>query len=215
MILDVCQIMIKKVFLSFIFIFFNWINGYSQFVEYKTFVDSTEVKILIMDGDTMIVAALEKISVKAPKEFDYSDDRERYIRYKRWAAIVYPYAVQGVRLYRQIENETANSSKREKKRFIKDIEKRLNEEFEKPLRNLSRTQGLILTRMMERNLGKPFYTIIKELKGRFTAGYYNQIGKFYGYDLKDGYRVGADPVMDAILDDFDLNKDLENWKKPE
>lgn len=61
----------------------------------------------------------------------------------------------------------------------------------------------------------PFYKIIKELKGGFTAGYYNQIGKFYGYDLKDGYRVGADPVMDAVLEDFDLNKDLENWKKPE
>ncbi|WP_407069874.1 DUF4294 domain-containing protein [Loigolactobacillus coryniformis] len=54
---------------------------------------------------------------------------------------------------------------------------------------------------------------MKELKGGFTASYYNQFGKFYGYDLKDGYRIGADPVMDAVLQDFDLNKDLEQWQK--
>ncbi|MEO6189688.1 MAG: DUF4294 domain-containing protein, partial [Saprospiraceae bacterium] len=100
----------------------------------------------------------------------------------------------------------------EKRKFVKEIGGRLEDEFEKPLKNLSRTQGLILTKMMERNIGKPFYTIIKELKGGFRASFYNRMGKFYGYDLKDGYREGADPIMDAVLDDFDLNKDLENWK---
>lgn len=166
-----------------------------------------------MNGDTLIVTELEKISVKAPKEFEYTDERERYLRYKRWAAIVYPYAVQGVRLYRQIEEETKDKSKRGRRKFVRSIEKRLEDEFEKPLKNLSRTQGLILTKMMERNLNKPFYQIIKELKGGFTATYYHEFGKFYGYNLKDGYREGADPIMDAILQDFDLSKDLEQWQK--
>ncbi|MFN8279457.1 MAG: DUF4294 domain-containing protein [Saprospiraceae bacterium] len=201
--------------LSFLLIFIIREQVSAQYTEYKTVVNGEEVRVLIMDGDTMIIAELEKISVKAPKEFDYTDERERYLKYKRWAAIVYPYAVQGVRLYRQIEKETEGDSRRQKRKVIREIEGRLNDEFEKPLKNLSRTQGLILTKMMEKNIGMPFYKIIKELKGGFTAGYYNQIGKFYGYDLKDGYRVGADPVMDAVLEDFDLNKDLENWKKPE
>lgn len=205
----------NKMLLCFMCLILNSINGLSQFIEYKTSVDGEAVKILIMDGDTLIVAELEKILIKAPKEFDYSDERELYNKYKRYAAVVYPYAVQGVRLFRQIEQETEGQSKRERRRFIKDIEKRLEEEFEKPLKNLSRTQGKILTKMMERNLGKPFYDIIKELKGGFSARYYNSIGKIYGYDLKDGYREGADPIMDAVLQDFDLNKDLENWKKKE
>ncbi|MEP7197011.1 MAG: DUF4294 domain-containing protein [Saprospiraceae bacterium] len=194
-----------------VFLFQDCLNA--QFTEYITVIDGEEVKLQIMNGDTMIIAELEKISVKAPKEFDYTDEKERYLRYKRWAAVVYPYAVQGVRLYRQIELETNNFSHREKRKFVKSIEKRLEDEFEKPLKNLSRTQGLILTRMMEKSIGKSFFTIVKELKGGFKASYYNQMGKFFGYDLKDGYREGADPIMDSILDDFDLTKDLEEWQK--
>ena len=201
-----------EIFSYIILCFIHFADLSAQFAEHKLLVNGEEVKILIMDGDTMIIAELEKISVKAPKEFDYTEEKERYFRYKKWAAIVYPYAVQGVRLYRQIEKETEGDSKREKRKFVKEIGGRLEDEFEKPLKNLSRTQGLILTKMMERNIGKPFYTIIKELKGGFKASFYNQMGKFYGYDLKDGYREGADPIMDAVLDDFDLNKDLENWK---
>ncbi|NOT36781.1 MAG: DUF4294 domain-containing protein [Saprospiraceae bacterium] len=193
--------------------FFFFIKLNSQYVEYRTQIDGEYVTLLIMDGDTMIMTELEKISVKAPKEFEYTDEKEKYLRYKKWAAIVYPYAVQGVRLYKQIEEETKGQSKRERRRFVRSIEKRLEDEFEKPLKNLSRTQGLLLTKMMERNLGKPFFTIIKELKGGFTASYFNEFSKFYGYDLKDGYRVGADPIMDAVLEDFDLNKDLEQWQK--
>lgn len=196
-----------------LFLSATWIRLDAQYIEHKAIIDGEEVTVLIMDGDTLIMTELEKISVKAPKEFEYSDERQRYLRYKRWAAIVYPYAVQGVRLYKQIESETRDMSRRERKRFIKSIEKRLEDEFESPLKNLSRTQGLILTKMMERNLDKPFYSIIKELKGGFTASYYNQFGKFYGYHLKDGYREGADPIMDAVLQDFDLSKDLEQWLK--
>lgn len=81
--------------LSFLLIFIIREQVSAQYTEYKTVVNGEEVRVLIMDGDTMIIAELEKISVKAPKEFDYTDERERYLKYKRWAAIVYPYAVQG------------------------------------------------------------------------------------------------------------------------
>ena len=102
------------------------------------------VRVLVMEGDTIVVAQLERISITAPKEFDYSDERERYAKYRRYAAVVYPYAVQGVRLYTQLSKETEGKSKRERKRLYKEISKRLEDEFETPLKNLSRTQGLNL-----------------------------------------------------------------------
>ena len=141
----------------------------AQYTEHTTIVDGQEVKVLILEGDTIVVAQLEKISVTAPKEFDYSDDRERYAKYRRYAAVVYPYAVQGVRLYTQLSRETEGKSKRERKRLYKEISKRLEEEFETPLKNLSRTQGLILTKMMEKAIDKSFYDIIKEFKCGFSA----------------------------------------------
>lgn len=181
----------------------------AQYREYITTVDGEQVKILVKEGDTIVLAELERISVTAPKEFDYTDDRERYAKYRRYAAVVYPYAVQGVRLYHQLQKATEGKSRREKKKLYREIEKRLEDEFEKPLRNLSRTQGLILTKMMERALDKSFYDIVKELKGGWGATYYNEFSKLYGYRLKHKYVFGEDEVMDAVLQDFDLTKDLE------
>lgn len=181
----------------------------SPYKEFITIVDGEPVKVLVIDGDTLVIANLELISVTAPREFDYTEDRERYSKYRRYAAIVYPYAVQGLRIYKQLEKESEGKSKRERKRMIKEISGRLKDEFEEPLKNLTRTQGLILTKMMERALNKPFYEIIKELKGGFTAMYWNQLGKLYDYQLKEEYRVGKDPILDAVLDDFDVLKDLK------
>lgn len=181
----------------------------SPYKEFITTVDGEPVKVLVIDGDTLVIANLELISVTAPREFDYTEDRERYSKYRRYAAIVYPYAVQGLRIYKQLEKESEGKSKREKKRMIKEISGRLKDEFEEPLKNLTRTQGLILTKMMERALNKPFYEIIKELKGGFTAMYWNQLGKLYDYQLKDEYRVGKDPILDAVIEDFDVLKDLK------
>ncbi len=52
---------------------------------------------------------------------------------------------------------------------------------------------------------KAFYDILKELKGSFTAAYWNQFSKAWGYNLRDGYIHGEDNVMDAVLSDFDLS----------
>ena len=57
-------------------------------------------------------------------EFDYSDDRDRYLKYRRNAAVVYPYAVQAIRLYNQLMIETEGKSEKEKKKVI--ILKRVN-----------------------------------------------------------------------------------------
>ncbi len=181
----------------------------SPYKEFITIVDGEPVKVLVIDGDTLVIANLELISVTAPREFDYTEDRDRYSKYRRYAAIVYPYAVQGLRIYKQLEKESEGKSKREKRKMIKEISGRLKDEFEEPLKNLTRTQGLILTKMMERALNKPFYEIIKELKGGFTAMYWNQLAKMYDYHLKDEYRVGKDPILDAVLEDFDVLKDLK------
>lgn len=183
-------------------------TSFGQYTEYKTVVDGEEVLIQIREGDTIVIAELERISVVAPKEFDYSDDREKYAKYRRYAAVVYPYAVQGIRLYKQLEQITEGKSKREKRKLYKEIENRLEDEFEKPLKNLSRTQGLILTKMMEKALDKSFYEIIKELKGGWSATYYNEFSKIYGYKLKEKYIYGADEVMDAVLEDYDVSKDI-------
>ena len=161
-----------------------------EYKEYNMMVDSQWVTVFVKEGDTIIVASLEKVVVQAPKEFDYGDQRELYSKYL-------------------FDNrEFSIFSEKEQKKIIKNLNKQLKDEFEDPLKNLTRTQGLLLTKMIEKKFDKSFYDIIKELKGGFSAYYWNVLSKQFGYDLKNEYRYGADEVMDAVLEDFDINKDL-------
>ena len=50
----------------------------------------------------------------------------------------------------------------------------LKVKFKDPLKKLSRTEGKVLIKMIERELEKPVYTVVKELKGGFTAVYFNK-----------------------------------------
>ncbi len=62
--------------------------------------------------------------------------------------------------------------------------------------------------MIERELDTPMYDLIKDLKGGFTAGYYNQFGKLYGYKLKEGYIAGTDKIMDIVLQDYNISYEV-------
>lgn len=198
--------LISSFLLSFLSLF---LQGQTPPIEYRTILDGQEVTIIVFNGDTTIIAELEKAIVKPAPELIDEAERQRYLKYRRYAPIVYPYAVHAVRLYNQLQRETEGKSASEKRKLVKSISRALEEEFEKPLKNLTKTQGFLLTKMLERELNKPFYEIIKELKGGFTAYYWNKLGKINGYDLKEKYNYGEDALLDSILDEYDLSKDLE------
>jgi hypothetical protein len=110
-----------------------------------------------------------------------------------------------VQTWRLIAAETNDAKRRDKKKTINALQDQLQKEFKGPLKDLNRTQGLILIKMIERELHMPFYDILKELKGGLNAQYWHQFSKVYGFDLNEGYIRGKDPVLDAVLDDFTLN----------
>lgn len=160
---------------------------------------------MISPNDTIILQQLEDVSITAPRKFADYDEYRKYVRYRRYAQKVYPYAVEAIKIFRELEYATENYSNRKRKRHIRKLQKRLNKEFRDPLKNLTKTQGYILTKMIERELDTPMHSLIKDLKGGFTAGYYHQFGRLYGYDLKQGYIPGIDRILDVVLQDYDIS----------
>ena len=82
-------------------------------------------------------------------------------------------------------------------------------DFSDPLKNLSKTQGLILTKMIERELDTSMHDLIKGLRGGFEATKWSFFGTFYGYHLKRKYEEGENPLMDAVLQDFELTHSFD------
>lgn len=156
-------------------------------------------------GDTIILADLGEMTVSSFQSFDNEDDFKKYRRYKRYAYQVYPYAAEAVRIFREVEVATGDMRNGKRHRLIKELQKELSEKFEQPLKQLSRTQGLVLMKMIERELDVPMFTLIKNLRGGFVATYWSAFASFYGHHLREGYQRGKDPILDVVLDDINLN----------
>ncbi|TXB61456.1 DUF4294 domain-containing protein [Phaeodactylibacter luteus] len=159
-------------------------------------------------GDTLIMATLDDVSVSSPKNFENREDYLKYRRYRRYAAVVYPYAVEAIKLFREVEYATSHMKDREQKRYIRKLHKNLKEDFTDPLKGLTKTQGMILIEMIERELDRPLYDLIKDLRNGLTAAYWNTLGSMFGHDIKSGYVEGADPILDAVLQDMNISYDI-------
>jgi Domain of unknown function (DUF4294) len=156
-------------------------------------------------GDTMYIMSLNAVRISDRRIFKSEDERKQYYRYMRAAKKVYPFAEQALALYTEIQEETADMKKRQRRKHIRKEHKDLKVQFEEKLKQLSRTEGRVLIKMIERETGKSFYAIIKETRGGLTAVYWHNMGKFFDYNLKDGYATGADPLLDEILSDYEFN----------
>lgn len=162
------------------------------------------------EGDTLILVDLDNVSITAMRTFANDDEYKKYQRFRNYAAKVYPYAKEAIRIFRELEYASQHMSKKEQKKRIAELEEELTKEFEEPLKNLTKLQGKIMIKMIEKETGQPIYNLIKDLKGGFKAFYWNMFSKLYSYDLKEGYNKGQYPILDAVLQDFDVSYRIEN-----
>lgn len=186
-------------------IFFPFL-GTSQNADGKLMINGEELPYMIDEcGDTLILASLESVSVSSLREFEDDADYKRYLKYRRYAAKVYPYAIEAIKVFRELEIETERMKKRQRKKYTKALHKDLKEKFTDPLKKLTKTQGLILVKMIEKELDKPMYFLIKDLRNGLTARYWNTLGGMFGHKLRKGYIIGEDPILDAVLNDLDIS----------
>ncbi len=164
---------------------------------------------MISDGDTLILADLDDVSITSLRKFDSDADYRKYLKFRRYAAKVFPYAKEAIRIFRELEYAAKHLSKKEKKKKIKLLEKELKAEFEEPLKKLTKLQGKIMIKMIEKETGQSMHNLMKSLRGRFTAFYWTQFSKLYSYNLKEGYQEGKYEILDAVLKDFDLSYRIE------
>lgn len=165
----------------------------------------------VVDGDTTFVMSLYPVRIREKRAFKDRDEQNLYYRYVRACRKVYPYALQAIELYKDIEEETKDMSKGKRRRFIRREHKELKEDFKEQMKNLTKTEGKVLIKMIERQIDKPFYNIIKETRGGATATYWHTLGKFWGYDLKQGYQYGTEPLLDDALLDYDFGEAIYRY----
>ncbi len=169
--------------------------------------DGRVMRVRISGTDTIFVATIPEVIVKAPRVFANDEEYRQYMRYRRYATDVLPYAIESIKLYRKYEKETEGMRRGQAKKHARMMQKDAKDDFTDPLKDLTRTQGKILVKMIERHLNTPMYDVLKNVRGGFTATKWQTVGKLYGYDLKVGYTPGEDKILDMILGDFEIRID--------
>lgn len=159
-------------------------------------------------GDTLIMADLGDVSISSMRMFDNPEDLRTYRRYRRYAYIVYPYAAEAIKIFREVEYATNNMKNNKRRKYVRKLQKDLKEEFNDPLRKLTKLQGMILFKMIEKELDTSMFDLLKSLKGGVNASYWGTMGRLYGHRLKEIYQRGDDPILDIVLDDIDISYEL-------
>ena len=112
---------------------------------------------------------------------------------------VYPYAKLAGAKMQEYDSILANvDSKTERHRLMKQAEKEITDEYTEQLKNLTISQGLILVRLIDRETGSTSYQVVKELRGKMRAFFYQGFARLWGYNLKTEYDPHNNPEDDEI-----------------
>lgn len=143
----------------------------------------------INSGDTLIYRKLDEIIVKPRKGRKMS--AKEYARLVQKIKKVYPYAKMAAQELDKYNEKFVNiKSEREKRKYIKMVEKQLFNKYEKSFKKLTISEGRYLMLLIDRETGDTSYELIKELKGSLPALFWQGIARVFGNSLKDEY----DPV---------------------
>ncbi len=164
--------------------------------------DSIHVTRAIIDGnDTIPIVELEEVRIYKSSDFDYLSYKRRDKRLVRNVKKAYPYSRIAAIKLKQLDEELLKlQSEAEQKEYIKQAEKEIMNEFEKDLRKLTITQGIILVKLIDRETGQTSYEVIKDLKGGFSAFLWQGIARIFGNNLKAKYNPeGEDAKIEDIV----------------
>ncbi len=146
------------------------------------------MEMVVIDGDTMYIYNMQTFAVVDVLPYGDKEKDLQFRRLKYHVKKVYPLAkvaATKLTMYND-EIETVKSASK-KRKLMKLREKALKEEFEDVIKDMSKTSGRVLIKLIDRETGESTYDIIKEMRGGFKAWTYQGIGKFYGADLKQRY----------------------------
>lgn len=141
-----------------------------------------------------------KIYSRIPKQ--NGKEWRQYYRLVHNFSKAYPYALVAKKLVVEADSTIAadklKGAKREK--YISSVQEELFDVFEGQMRKLTVSQGALIMKLVDREVGKSSYNIIKGYKSSITAGFWQGIAKIFGSDLKKPYDPdGEDKEVEELV----------------
>jgi hypothetical protein len=158
-------------------------------------------RAVVVDGDTLWVAELDEIYIFPTKRFKNRREYRRYTKLIYNVKKAYPWAKMAGETLAEMEREMlALETEKEQMEYIKTMEKELLGKYTDDLKKLTITQGRILIKLVDRETGDTSYELVKELRGKFSAVFWQTLARLFGSSLKYEYDPGGeDRLIEEIV----------------
>ncbi len=158
-------------------------------------------RAVVIDGDTLWVADLDEVYIFPTKKFKSRRERRRYTRLIYNIKKAYPWARLAGDMLSDVEVHLVSlETEKEQKDYMKLVEKELLKDYKQDLKKLTITQGRILIKLVDRETGDTSYELVRELRGKISAVFWQALARLFGSNLKSEYDPkGEDRLIEEIV----------------
>lgn len=192
--------------LRLLVIFLVVLMSNSTFAQYKNdptvkgMADTIRVSLTNVDNELIPWVVLPEVLIVDYRIFKSPEEKAKFNRLKYNVLKVLPYAMYARRRYAELQAKLELTNNRKEERLlIKTFEKEIKDMFNREIKNLTITQGGILIKLIDRETGSSSYDLLKEMKGGFTAFFYQSVARIFGNNLKNTYDPQEDRDIEAII----------------
>lgn len=204
--------MIKTIYYTIVILIVTFSISYSQdsalAVNKKAKLHPNHNKLYpagIENGDTVIYASFPTVRIHAKKTFKNPHDAQKYSKLVRNVKKVYPYAKTAGQLFAKYSEQLDTiTSEKERKKYFNLVEEELKQKYKGELTKLTVSQGVILVKLVDRETSRTSFEIVKDLRGSFSAFFWQQLALLFDNNLKSKYDpYGADKEIEEIVESIE------------
>jgi hypothetical protein len=183
--------------------------------------DSLKAKNDSLPDRYYVLQEIERNGVKMPEieikevmihaRYRPGKERREYRQYEKLISNikkVYPYALIVRAKLVEVNSELQNyPDGRERKRYLRDVEKDVFAKYQKDIEDMTISQGRLLIKLIDRETQNTSYVLIRDYRGKFSASFWQGIARIFGTNLKEEYDpYGEDALIEAIINEIDAGR---------
>ena len=153
-----------------------------------------------IDDEEVMMIVLNEVTVFPPLKFKNKKDEEFYWKTVRDVRKALPYAKviseTIVETYEYIETFPTD---KERDAYLKKMEDAIFKQYKPELKKFTKSQAIMLCKLLTRETDQSGYNIIKAFLGTFRAGFWQTFGRLFGVNLKTKYQPNKDK-KDAVIE---------------
>ncbi|MDE6297929.1 MAG: DUF4294 domain-containing protein [Muribaculaceae bacterium] len=151
-------------------------------------------------GDTCRYTFLRDLYVFPPMKFKNKKEEEFYWRTVRDVRKTLPYAkLAFATVCETYEYIQTIPDKKKREQHLKTLEKDIFEQYKPAVKHMTKNQGKIMLKLINRETDQTSFNIVKAFLGSFRAGFWQTFGRFFGMNMKSGFNPDKDRE-DAIIE---------------